>query len=82
MMKVRLKVSMIVLALFTVPALAYDAPLKQPGRWAQTYTWHKADLNIVCGTNLEIIDITYASHTTSFYYRIGDKSLFKFLPFR
>ena len=57
-MKLRLKVSLIALALATTPTLAETTPvpasseqqLQQPGKWVQDYTGRKADPAVVFGT--------------------------------
>lgn len=57
-MKIRLKVSLIALALVTAPAMAQsgNAPaiqqeqIQQPGKWVQDYTGRKADPAVIFGT--------------------------------
>lgn len=59
-MKIRLKTSLIALALVTAPALAQNGPapapvtrqgqIQQPGKWVQDYTGRKADPAVIFGT--------------------------------
>lgn len=57
-MKIRLKTSLIALALVTAPALAQNEPapvtqqgqIQQPGKWVQDYTGRKADPAVIFGT--------------------------------
>lgn len=79
-MKLRIKVSLITLALLAVPALADDVPLKQEGRWAQDYTARKADPAVVFGTlpnglRYAIMRNTTPSDGIAMRLRIGSGSI-------
>ncbi|MEN9682739.1 MAG: hypothetical protein RLZZ427_490 [Pseudomonadota bacterium] len=79
-MKIRLKVSLITLALLAVPALADEALLKQSGRWVQDYTARKADPAIVFGTlpnglRYAIMRNTTPSDGVAMRLRIGSGSI-------
>lgn len=79
-MKVRIKVSLVTLALLAVPALADEMPLKQQGRWTQDYTARKADPAVVFGTlpnglRYAIMRNTTPSDGVAMRMRIGSGSI-------
>jgi len=79
-MKVCTRVSLVVLALLAVPALADDIPLRQEGRWAQDYTGRKADPAVLFGTlpnglRYAIMRNTTPSDGVAMQMRIGAGSI-------
>lgn len=78
-MKFTTQVSLLALTLISTPAMADDAPVKQPGKWVQDYTGRTPDPAITFGTlpnglRYAIMRNTTPSEGLSMRLRIGSGS--------